>query len=60
MLTGIILSSGQVYGVQDVIASVLIYVAVMMYSPILLMMSVVGAILGTIFGKLIDDSKRFN
>lgn len=50
ILRGIILSSGQVFGVEDEIASVLIYVAILVYSPILFMMSGFGAILGTICG----------
>lgn len=50
ILRGIIVAAGQVYGVEDEIGGILIYIGILIYSPILFMMSVFGAILGTICG----------
>jgi hypothetical protein len=51
LVKGILLSFGQVYGVKNLIASVLMYFATLLYSPTLFFMSFMGATVGTIFGK---------
>ena len=43
---GILLSMGQVYGVNDILSTSLISLAVALYSPLLLCMSMLGATLG--------------
>ncbi|CAG7699408.1 unnamed protein product [Allacma fusca] len=56
MLNGILLSMGQVFGINDLFASILIYIAVMVYSPVMCLVSIVGAILGTIGGLLFTSA----
>ncbi|CAL8109150.1 unnamed protein product [Orchesella dallaii] len=56
ILSGIVLSAGQVYGVNNELGSVLIYIGIMIYSPILFMMSVFGAILGTSTGLFFTEA----
>ena len=41
---------GQVFGICDLFASILIYIAVMIYSPIMCLVSLTGAIVATIAG----------
>lgn len=52
ILLGIMLSMGQVYGVKNLVGSVLMYFATLLYSPTIFMMAIIGATVGTIFGKL--------
>lgn len=55
-----LLSMGQVYGVNNLIASMLMWMATLLYSPTLCMMSASGAILGTIFGKIFYFPQKYN
>jgi hypothetical protein len=43
---------GQVYGVNNLVGSILMYFATMVYSPTVFMMSFAGATLGSIAGEL--------
>ena len=47
---GILVSMAQVYAINDIPASILMYVGVLFSSPLLFLMSVVGATLGSIAG----------
>lgn len=46
-----VLSMSQVYGISQAPAAILIYLAVIIYSPISAAFAVLGAILGTLTGK---------
>ncbi|OXA55896.1 urea transporter 2 isoform X2 [Folsomia candida] len=58
-LLGMLLSMGQVYGVNNLIASMLMWMATLLYSPTLCMMSASGAILGTIFGLVFTEAGSY-
>ena len=47
---GILVSMAQVYAINDIPASILMYIGVLFSSPLLFLMSVVGATLGSIAG----------
>ena len=47
---GIALSMGQVWAVQDLLASSLINFAVFLHSPLLFVMATIGATIGTLIG----------
>ncbi|CAG2055945.1 unnamed protein product [Timema podura] len=52
-MVGTVVSVGQVYAVNDVTASVLMYAAILIFSPLLAAMSYIGALLGTLTGLAI-------
>ena len=48
---GILVSMAQVYAINDIPASILMYIGVMFCSPLLFLVSVVGATLGSLAGN---------
>ena len=46
VLKGVLLSMGQVYAVDSILSSLLIYLAVLLYSPLLFMSCLVGSLIG--------------
>jgi len=42
---------GEVYAVDTLGGSILILIALLVYSPLLCLMSLIGAVIGTLFGK---------
>jgi len=46
ILKGCLLGMGQVYAVESILSSILIYIAVLLYSPSLFFTSVMGSIVG--------------
>nr|CAD7433441.1 unnamed protein product [Timema monikensis] len=53
VMVGTVVSVGQVYAVNDVTTSVLMYAAILIFSPLLATMSYIGALLGTLTGLTI-------
>ncbi|ODN00970.1 Urea transporter 1 [Orchesella cincta] len=53
-LMAVILSGGQVFGINDLFSSLLVYAGLMMYSPILTFMCLLGATTATLFGLFIS------
>ena len=49
---GIALSMGQVWAVQNLVASSIINFAVFLHSPLLFVMATIGAIIGTLIGVI--------
>ena len=49
---GVLLSMGQVYAVNDIKTSSLMNLAVFLASPLLFIVSSIGALLGTLAGKI--------
>ena len=47
VLEGCVLSMGQVYAVQNIITSIILWAAVFLYNPLLALLSALGAIIGT-------------
>ena len=47
VLEGCVLSMGQVYAVQNIITSIIMWAAVFLYNPVLALLSALGAIIGT-------------
>ena len=47
VLEGCVLSMGQVYAVQNIITSFIMWAAVFLYNPVLALLSALGAIIGT-------------
>lgn len=45
------MSMGQIFAVENLFASILMYIAVLLYSPLLCFMSFIGGIIGTFAGK---------
>ncbi|XP_063216756.1 urea transporter 2-like [Bacillus rossius redtenbacheri] len=52
MLSGCLLSAGQVYAVEDTTSSALVFLAVALFSPTLAAVSFTGALLGTLAGVM--------
>ncbi|XP_021921407.1 urea transporter 2-like isoform X2 [Zootermopsis nevadensis] len=55
VFSGVVLSMSQVYGVSQAPTAILIYLAVIVYSPISAAFAVLGAAIGTLTGLLLTD-----
>ncbi|XP_066948789.1 urea transporter 1-like isoform X1 [Macrobrachium rosenbergii] len=53
VMEGTLLAAGQIYGVGTVDSSILIYLAFLLYSPLLTIFLYIGSIIGTIIGALV-------
>lgn len=52
ILEGVFLSMGQVFGVRDTISSIAIFIAVLIYSPTMCFMSLIGSSVGNLAGLI--------
>jgi urea transporter len=52
VFSGVVLSMSQVFGMSHAAAAILIYFAVLIYSPIMTAFAVLGATVGTLTGWL--------
>jgi hypothetical protein len=52
VFSGVVLSMSQVFGISHAAAAALIYLAVLIYSPIVTAFAVLGATIGTLTGRL--------
>jgi len=59
VIAGIVCSMGQVFAVETLIGSIIIYVAVLVYSPLLCLMSLLGAIIGTLSGLIFSSTGAY-
>jgi len=48
---GTLVSIGQIWGIENVVSSILICISILLFSPLLLIVCVIGAFLGSAFGK---------
>lgn len=54
VFSGVVLSMSQVYGISQAPTAILIYLAVIVYSPISAAFAVLGAAIGTLTGRPCD------
>jgi len=59
VLSGVVLSMSQVYGISDAPTAVLMYLAVLIYSPMMAAFAVLGATVGTLTGKVSTSNVRY-
>jgi Flp pilus assembly protein TadB len=52
VFSGVVLSMSQVYGISHAPTAILMYLAVLIYSPIMAAFAVLGATLGTLTGRI--------
>jgi hypothetical protein len=52
VFSGVVLSMSQVYGIRHAPAAILMYLAVLIYSPIMAAFAVLGATIGTLTGRV--------
>ena len=53
LVEGVVLSMGQVYAIPGLVPSIIMWVAVTLYSPLLAVLSFLGALMGTLLPLLL-------
>ena len=51
-MLGTVKASGQVYGIDSVVGSILIWIGFLIYSPLLTIMLYIGSLIGALLGTL--------
>merc|ERR1712058_187136 len=60
VLEGCVLSMGQVYAVQNIITSIIMWAAVFLYNPVVALLSALGAVIGTFLPLAFLDPSSYD